>query len=94
MAPTAETVEAVCINSRMMRQAITTKWFGPSNVKGSRVKASAEAGSITLHWDHALNVDQNHAKAAMALANKLGWGGKWVGGGMAGSGYAFTLADD
>lgn len=73
-----------------MRQAITTKFLGPTNVRGSRVKATAAAGSITVHWDHALNVDQNHAKAAEALVRKLGWtseraegyAGLWVAGGL------------
>lgn len=54
-------------------QAIVTKYIGPSNVKGSRVKAICQAGSITLHWDHALNQDQNHCEAAKALAKKLDW---------------------
>jgi ribosome-binding protein aMBF1 (putative translation factor) len=31
-----------------MRQAIKTKYLGPSNVRGARVKASSDAGSVTL----------------------------------------------
>lgn len=61
-------------------QAITTKFIGPTNFRGSRVKASAEAGSVTLSWDHALNPDQNHAAAAKALRDKFGWKGRLVGG--------------
>lgn len=63
-------------------QAITTKYIGPTNVRGSRIKATAQAGSITLNWDHSLNPDQNHCAAAKALANKLGWWnyGTWHGG--------------
>lgn len=57
----------------MKMQAITTKYIGPSNVRGSRVKATAQAGSITLEWDNALNRDQNHMAAAKALATKLDW---------------------
>jgi hypothetical protein len=72
-------------------QAIVTKFIGPSNVKGSRVKAKAAAGSLTLHWDHSLNGDDNHTKAAKALAEKLAWGGVWFGGGMPdGSGNVFV----
>ena len=77
-----------------MRQAITTKYFGPSNVRGSRVKATADAGSITLHWDNALNTEQNHALAARKLAAKLGWVGQWIGGSLPGSGYAFVMVDE
>lgn len=54
-------------------QAIVTKNLGPTNSRGSRVKATAQAGSITIAWDHALNSDGNHEAAALALALKLGW---------------------
>lgn len=56
-----------------MRQVIRTKWLGPTNFMGSRVKASCEAGSITLPWDSSLDVDDNHIKAIEALQEKLGW---------------------
>ena len=76
-----------------MRQAIATKYIGPSNVRGARVKASAEAGSVTLPWDHALNVDRNHAKAAETLARKFKWEGRYYGGALPGSGYCFVCVD-
>lgn len=62
------------------RQAITTKYIGPSNVRGSRVKASCDAGTVTVSWDHALNSSGNHEYAARVLLEKLGWSGEWVGG--------------
>lgn len=58
-------------------QAITTKYIGPRNVRGSRVKATAQAGSVTLDWDDALNQEQNYAAAALALAKKFNWDGSW-----------------
>jgi hypothetical protein len=74
-------------------QAITTRYFGAGNVKGSRVKATAAAGSITLHWDDALNIEQNHAKAAEALARKFGWPGNYYVGGLPDDrGYVFVSA--
>jgi hypothetical protein len=73
-----------------MYQAIITKFIGPGNVRGSRVKATAEAGSITLEWDDALNSPQNHAAAAKALAARLEWYGEWHGGGTK-DGYCFVL---
>jgi hypothetical protein len=79
-----------------MFQAIQTKYIGPSNVRGARVKAWAEAGSLTLSWDHALNVEENHAKAAQALADKFGWTGprygQLIGGALPNPsrGYAFV----
>ena len=56
-----------------MTQAITTKYFGPTNTRGSRVKAQAQAGSVTIHWDYALNSDDNHKAAAKALMAKFEW---------------------
>jgi len=59
-------------------QAITTKYLGPTNTRGSRVKATCQAGSVTIEWDDALNSDQNHNAAATALIEKWGWCGKWL----------------
>ena len=74
-----------------MSQGIETKYFGPSNTKGSRIKASAWAGSVTVGYDYALDTEDNHANAAMALAQKLGWGGDYVcGGNVKGNGYLFV----
>lgn len=77
------------------RQAITTRWFGPTNSKESRVKATADAGSLTVPWQYDLSVYDNHLAAAMKLARKLEWFGDWVGGGLPGDkGYVFTSADE
>lgn len=56
-----------------IRQAIETKYMGPTNYRGSRIKASCEAGAITIGWDDSLNSDDNHIKAANALMTKLNW---------------------
>ena len=63
-------------------QAIITKYLGPSNVRGSRIKATCQAGSVTLTWDDSLNSTANHRAAALALATKLKWDGNWLGGGL------------
>jgi hypothetical protein len=80
-----------------MRQAIETKYLGPTDHRGARVKATAQAGSITVPWDHALDVGPNHFRAAYKLARKFGWVLDeycLVGGGNAdGSGYCFVEAD-
>jgi len=76
-----------------MRQAIVTKFIGPTNNRGSRIKATADAGSVTVSYDHALGVEGNHRAAAEALALKYGWPLDMVGGGLPGSGYAFVYAD-
>jgi hypothetical protein len=56
-------------------QAIQTKFLGPTNHRGSRIKATCEAGSITVPWDHGADIDANHGYVAMMLAQKLGWTG-------------------
>ena len=56
-------------------QAITTKYAGPTNTRGTRIIAKAAAGRVSVGYDHALNLEDNHAAAAQALAAKLGWTG-------------------
>ena len=72
--------------------AIITKWIGPTNTKGSRVKASCEKGSVTLNWTYDLDVKGNHHRAAMALADKLGMVGNWTAGELK-DGYAFVALE-
>lgn len=85
-------------------QAIETRYLGPTNTRPGRIKATAWAGSATVEYDHALNAEDNHRAAAMALAAKHAkhaqqYGGKsiwsegtWTQGGNAkGTGYVFTV---
>ena len=76
------------------RQAISTRYLGPTNHRGARIAASCEAGRLVLGWDDGLDVFANHQKAALALAAKLGWKGPWVGGapGKRSLGYVFVDA--
>lgn len=79
-------------------QAIQTKYLPYTNFRPSRVKAWCDAGSIIISWDHALNVEENHAKAANALAEARGWTGPAYGTLVRGAlpeparGYAFVFA--
>jgi len=81
-----------------MLQAIVTKYHGPTNYKGSRITARADAGRIIVHYDHALNIDENHKAAAKALAERLGWKEAigypaLAGGALPGNaGYCFVMA--
>lgn len=54
-------------------QAIRTKYHGPTNTRGSRISAKCGAGSISVSYDYALNIDGNHRAACDALVKKLGW---------------------
>jgi hypothetical protein len=60
-------------------QAIVTKFLGPTNSRGSRIKATASAASITVSYDHRLNPEQNHDAACRALVAKLGWNTEYYG---------------
>ena len=61
-------------------QTIRTRYHGPTSTKGSRFSAQCEAGRIYVPYDHALNLDENHAAAAKALLKKLNWNGDYAGG--------------
>lgn len=87
----------------MMLQAITTKYLGPTNRRGARIKATCDAGSLTVSYDSDLEVADNHRQVATQLADSLGWldgrehGGteytyELAGGALPnGKGYAFVI---
>lgn len=83
-----------------MRQAIVTKYLGPTNHRGARVKASCHSTSRVYPWEDALDANDNHTAAARALAQALGWLGQgWTlaGGAMpdgSGNCYVFVQGDD
>lgn len=52
-------------------QSIQTKFFGPTNNKGSRYKATCERGSITVYAGYSLTPERNHIEAAKALILKF-----------------------
>lgn len=75
-------------------QAIKTTYLGPTNSRGSRIKATAENGeSITVPYPHDKNQGvEAHSVAALALCAKLGWAGELVGGGLR-DGYVFVFVE-
>ena len=86
-----------------MRQAITTKYIGPSNARGSRIKAIARKAdpargwkemSLTKPYQHGSS-EQEHCETARLLAEKLGWSGLWIGGGNVDeTGYVYVNAGE
>ena len=66
-----------------MKKAIITKYIPPSNVRGSRYRATAEGAG------NSLTAEAGQAKAAFLLAIKRGWHGFYVGGGTP-SGFCFV----
>lgn len=74
-----------------MRKAIHTKFLAATNTKGSRVKAFTADQSITRGYEHCLHHSERHCAIAMALVEKMGWHGFYVGGGSAdGKGEVFV----
>jgi len=75
-----------------MRQAIVTKFVGPTNTKGGRIIAQSLAGKLVVPYDHALPTEANHTGAAVALARLKGWTGSMIGGGSPDcSGFCFVF---
>lgn len=60
----------------MQRQAITTRYIGPTNFRPSRIVATADAGKITVSYNPAIDTDGNHRAAMLAFCHKFGWGGQ------------------
>ena len=77
-------------------KAITTRYFGPSTVKGSRIKATEPGGVYIFHgYRSEFSSEENHEAAAHALCSKLNWRGKkLVGGDVAGGGMVWLFLDE
>lgn len=54
-------------------QAIRTRYYGPTNTRGSRIVARCQAGSHTMAYEPEYDATGNHGNAAQMLAAKLGW---------------------
>lgn len=84
------------IKTTHARQAIVTKYHGVTNTRPSRIGAKAEAGSASVSYDHGISSGVvQHSRAAVALAEKMGWTapfyGQMVGGALPNNaGYAFV----
>lgn len=82
-----------------MAKALVTKFVGPTNTKGPRIKVNGWMNSATYAWDHALSVEENHAVAVghyvYELNKERSGEYQWaiIGGGATPdeSGYAFII---
>ncbi len=62
-------------------KAITTTYFGPGNVKGSRIIAKdLDNNRVIMSYCHDQSMEDNHAQAARRLCEKMHWEGKLIGG--------------
>lgn len=72
-------------------QTIETRYIGPTNTRGSRIKAKASGGeSVTIPLDYGMTTYHAHAKAADALRVKLGWDAMFMAEAK-GTGYVFAF---
>ena len=51
-------------------QAIRTKFVGFTDTQGARIVATSHYGRTVYPYDHELNLDDNHARAAELHAGK------------------------
>lgn len=59
---------------KMSKKTIQTRYLGPTNSRGARVKAFDLFGNKTIvPWDYELDIVSCHFNAAAALAAKMGW---------------------
>lgn len=74
-------------------KAIRTKYLGPTDKRGSRIKAYDEdKNNIVLPYDHALNSYDNHVKAAEGLKTQMKWTGRLIAGSWK-NGYVFVFLE-
>ena len=63
------------------RVAVISKWYGPTNFRGSRItvrRADGGGKSLTVGWDYALGIIENHAEAIKAYLEMMNWGGNYA----------------
>lgn len=77
-------------------KSITTEYFGPTNTRGARIKASVIDGrkiqkSISISYPHELDMYDAHILAANTLRDKMNWQGDLIGVSTQ-KGYAFGFA--
>jgi hypothetical protein len=53
--------------------AITSKYHGPTDTRGSKVRATANGKSAIVPYASELDSEANHRAAVVALCDKLGW---------------------
>ena len=77
-------------------KAITTRYLGPTNYRGSRIVASDEDGHRAfVSYLCERSLDQNHDAAAISLCKKMAWYGTLVRGRIEhGNVYVFVEDDN
>lgn len=50
--------------------AVETRYHGPTNARGSRISGRDVCRRVSLPWDYALNVADNHARVAQKICDQ------------------------
>lgn len=75
-------------------KAIQVKYLGPTNKKGSRVKAFAEGvKTVTLAYDYSNDYFNLAHKAAIILCQKNDWPTTLIGGQLPNNDYVFVFTN-
>lgn len=61
-------------------KSIETTYFGPTNIRGSRIGATDGDNRIYMGYRSELSSEENHRHAAIELRKKLKWDGLMHGG--------------
>ena len=71
-------------------KAIETRYYGPTNTRGSRIRAfDLDGNSVSIPYPYDLSGEGCHAAAAKALCKKMNWHGKLASGALE-RGYVFV----
>jgi hypothetical protein len=71
--------------------AITSRYHGPTDTRGSKVRATANGHTATVPYASELDREANHRAAVVALCAKLGWDAdRFFGGSMADGRWAWV----
>jgi hypothetical protein len=57
---------------------ITTKYYGPTDTRGARIKATCDLGTVTIPYPYELSGDACHQAASAALIKKINAPHKWI----------------
>jgi len=72
------------------KAAITTRYFGPANLRGSRILASNGDLRVYHEVDNTKTLLENHAAAAVKLCQKYNWVGTLAMGQLLHIGYVWV----
>jgi hypothetical protein len=71
-------------------QAIQIKFYPPTKLKKSRMKAFCKRGQYWMDYDYDLSTIENLIKIVTQLLKRLEWVGYWIGGLLKNDDYVFV----